>query len=551
MNPQSVELDGKVNILLVDDQPSKLLSYEAILSELGENLIKASSAREALEALLKTDVAVILVDVCMPEQDGFELVETIRTHHRFEQTAIIFVSAVQMDDLDRLKGYASGAVDYISVPIVPEILRAKVAVFVDLYRKTAQLAALNQELEQRVVDRTAELGRKEEALRDADRRKDEFLATLAHELRNPLAPMRTSLEILSHLDMDQPVVNRACDTMKRQLSQLTRLIDDLMDVSRITRNKLELRLSNVDLKEVIGNAIESSRPTIDAAKQKLEVSLPCEDVAFQADGVRLAQIVSNLLNNASKYTGSKGRIWLDVAIEKGDVLIRVRDNGIGLAQHDLKNVFEPFYQVSRSIERAQGGLGIGLTLVRTIVKMHGGSVGVRSEGYGKGSEFEVRIPLTTTMQEAANKPQAKDHTNGLKMKSHKVLVVDDNKDAAESLTMLLKFSGHEVAVAHDGTEAIEMARSFGPELVLMDIGMPGMNGYDAAKAIRSEPWGKGVVLVALTGWGQEEDRRKTAEAGFDRHLVKPVEFEQVNDLFSDLSKVRKPVAESPAPSIEA
>ena len=526
--------DEKVNILLVDDLPSKLLAYEAILGELGENLIKATSAKEALEVLLKQDVAVILVDVCMPEQDGFELVEMIREHHRFQQTAIIFVSAVQMDDLDRIKGYASGAVDYISVPIVPEILRAKVTVFIDLYRKTTQLAKLNLELEERVEERTSELAKTEDALRQADRRKDEFLATLAHELRNPLAPMRTSLDILRQLQIKDPLIDRAAETMERQLSQMTRLIDDLMDVSRITRNRLEMRKERITLSEVLRNGVESSRSIIDAAKQTLTLKAPEEDVFLNADAIRISQVIANLLNNASKYTPDGGKISLEAEADDENVLIKVRDDGIGIDAEDLPHLFEPFYQVSRSVERSQGGLGIGLTLVRTIIEMHGGSVSAQSAGFGKGTEFLVRIPRDVSKQvdqSASNGAATQEYSP---RSSRRVLVVDDNRDAAESLTMLLRFSGHEVVTAHDGLQALEDAKEFRPELILMDLGMPGMSGYEAAKALRGEPWGAEIVLVALTGWGQEEDRKRTKEAGFDRHLVKPIEFVEVQKLFGEL-----------------
>lgn len=530
-----MDAEERVNILLVDDLPSKLLSYEAILGELGENLIKANSAKEALEVLLKNDVAVILVDVCMPEQDGFELVEMIRQHHRFQQTAIIFVSAVQMDDLDRIKGYASGAVDYISVPIVPEILRAKVSVFVDLYRKTTQLARLNLELEQRVEERTSELAKTEEALRQADRRKDEFLATLAHELRNPLAPMRTSLDILRHLKVKDPLIDRSVETMERQMSQMTRLIDDLMDVSRITRNRLEMRKSRVALSDVLRNGIESCRTVIDDTNQTLTVNAPDEDVHLDADAIRIGQVIANLLNNASKYTPDGGRITLDAEADNDTVTIKVLDNGIGVDAEDLPHLFEPFYQVNRTVQRSQGGLGIGLTLVRTIVEMHGGTISAHSDGPGKGTQFTMRIPRHVCDETELAAP-ALDLAKKVSPNARRVLVVDDNRDAAESLTMLLRFSGHEVVTAHDGLQAIADAKEFRPELVLMDLGMPGMNGYEAAKALRGEPWGSEMVLVALTGWGQEEDRKRTKEAGFDRHLVKPIEFVEVQRLFGELEE---------------
>jgi signal transduction histidine kinase len=528
----------KVNILLVDDQPSKLLSYEAILAELEENLVKATSAREALEHLLKDDFAVILVDVCMPEQDGFELVETIRQHHRFEKTAILFVSAIQLDDIDRVKGYASGAVDYISVPIVPEILRAKVAVFVDLYRKTRQLEQMNEELERRVEERTAELLAKEEALREADRRKDEFLATLAHELRNPLAPLRNSLDIIRMGDVTSALVRQACDTMGRQLSQMTRLIDDLMDVGRITRNKLELRLETVELADIVRSAVESSRPALESARQNLVEELPGSPLPVRADPVRLAQVVANLLQNASKYSPVESTIHMAVQADGDDLIVRVRDHGIGLERSELPHVFEPFFQVKGAAERAPGGLGIGLTLVRSIVKMHGGTVEARSPGPGKGTEFIVCLPGAVVREKEAPSAPSPAPAKRSSGNSLRILVVDDNQDAAESLMLLLQCSGHEVQVAHDGEQALLTAQSFLPELVFMDLGMPGLNGFEAARRVRREKWGQDVMLVALTGWGQEADRRRSAEAWFDKHLVKPVEYEEVDRLIGILAQRR-------------
>ena len=396
----------KVNILLVDDQPGKLLSYEAILGNMGENLIRAGSAREALDTLLKTEVAVMLVDVCMPELDGFELATMIREHPRFQKTAIILVSAILMSEVDLLKGYERGAMDYVPVPIVPEILRAKVAVFADLWRKTRKLERWNQELEQRVSERTGELeatatrlrANEEslrvavEALRDADRRKDEFLAILAHELRNPLAPVCSAVEIMQFPDLDAQRLAWCRDVIARQISHLTRLVDDLLDVSRITRGKVKLRLEPLDLQTAIATAVEASRPFIAAHRHELEVQLPRETLRVHGDSVRLTQVVANLLNNAAKYQQDGGRIQLSLARERDDIVIRVRDRGIGMTPEILARVFDPFMQADQSLHRAQGGLGVGLSLVRSLVELHGGSVHARSEGADLGSEFEVRLP---------------------------------------------------------------------------------------------------------------------------------------------------------------
>ena len=524
-------VDDPVNILMVDDQPAKLLSYEAILRDLGENLVSASSAREALANLLKTDFAVILVDVCMPEHDGFELVEMIREHHRFREIPVIFVSAVQLTDLDRLKGYASGAVDFVSVPVIPTILRAKVAVFADLFRKTRDLARLNRELEQRVFEQTAELRETEKALKETDRRKNEFLAMLAHELRNPLAPMQNSLELLKRLNLKEPSVQGIADTCERQLSQLTRLINDLMDVSRITRDKLEMRSDLVDVGGIVSNAIESTKTLLENSQQTLQLRRPDGPVLINGDSVRLLQVLSNLINNAHKYTPVGGEIHVCVDANSRDVTFSVRDNGAGIDEHDLTHLFEPFYQANRTIDRSHGGLGIGLTLVKSIVEKHNGAIEVRSEGLNKGSEFIVRIPRKMQSKSVENGAQNEPPTQ-VEPAMRKVLVVDDNLDAADTLVRLLKHLGHDAVSVYDGASAIEKIEAIQPNIVFMDIGMPEMDGYETARRIRSQSWGRSVMLAALTGWGQDQDRAKSAEAGFDLHLVKPVGFDRLETVLA-------------------
>jgi signal transduction histidine kinase len=518
----------KVNILLVDDQPGKLLTYEAMLSELGENLIKANSGREALEHLLKTDITVVLMDVSMPELDGFELAEIIRQHPRYQKTAIIFVSAVHLTDLDRLKGYASGAVDYVSVPVVPELLRAKVSVFAELYRKTRESERLNRELEQRVAERTAELEASNarqtelaEQLRHADRRKDEFLALLAHELRNPLAPVRNAVTIMRLKNSDDPELSWCRDVIERQANQLTRLVDDLLDVSRITRGKITLRLETLDLVTVIDAAVETSRPLIDAQKHDLVVTLPKERVRIEGDLTRLTQVVANLLNNAAKYQNERGRIELTAVSERGEAVISVTDHGVGIAPEMLAQVFELFSQGERAPDRAQGGLGIGLSLVKNLVEMHRGSVGAVSAGLGKGSTFMVRLPAVSA-EPAALAPLKADSAVVTAAESLRVLVVDDSPDAAESLAKLLRLAGHEVLVAHDGQRALEIAAADRPTVMLLDIGLPGMDGYEVCRRMRQQGFSK-ARIIAVTGYGQDRDRQRSREAGFDSHAIKPVD----------------------------
>ncbi len=531
-----------VNILLVDDQPAKLLSYEAILGPLGENLIKASSGTEALETLLRTDIAVVLIDVCMPDLDGFELASMIHQHPRHQRAAIIFVSAVHMTDIDRVRGYEVGGVDYVAVPIVPEILRARVSVFADLYRKTQQLERLNAELERRVAERTAELEastellrESEDALRETDRRKDEFLAMLAHELRNPLAPIRNAVEYLRMRAQEDPSVRWSHDAIDRQVVHLTRLVDDLLDVSRITRGRLEIRRTRADLVEILRGAVDTAQALVQERGQRLHVTLPAEPVWIEADLVRMTQVFLNLFDNASKFTSEGGTIWLSIEREEGRALVRLRDTGTGITQDELPQLFQMFYQIRRSTTEAQGGLGIGLALVRQLVELHGGTVEAVSEGRDLGAEFIVQLPVLVESPAEGSTNGAKEE--GPAIAARRVLVVDDNVDSAESLAMLLRLGGHEIETAYDGVQAVESAERFRPDLVLLDIGLPRMDGYDAAVRIREQASGRDVVLVAVTGWGQEEDRRRSREAGFDAHLTKPVDLAALSRLLAALPRL--------------
>ncbi len=373
-----------------------------------------------------------------------------------------------------------------------------------------------------------------EALQDADRRKDEFLAVLAHELRNPLAPLRNGLEVMRLAASDAGVVARTRDMMDRQLSHMVRLIDDLLDISRISRNKMELRRSRVLLADVVSSAVETARAVVAAAGHELTVALPPEPILLDADLTRLAQVFGNLLNNSAKYTERGGRIWLTAEREGKRVKVTVRDTGIGIPAAALPHIFDMFSQVDRSIERSSGGLGIGLALVKGLVEMHGGTVEAASPGQGQGSTFTVRLPMLAEQAESPSGEPAEAGPERDAGAQRRILVVDDNRDSAASLAMMLQLLGNDVRIAHDGVEAVEAAAQFRPQVILMDIGMPRLNGYDATRRIREQPWGRDMAIVALTGWGQEVDRANSKEAGCDGHLVKPIRMPDLEKLLAEL-----------------
>ena len=377
--------------------------------------------------------------------------------------------------------------------------------------------------------------RDEEALREADKRKDEFLALLAHELRGPLAPLRNTLEIVRRAGDDPSTRREAAAMMDRQLGQLVRLVDDLLDVNRITRGRLDLRREPVELAPLVRHAIEYCQPIA----HELHVELPEDPILVDADPVRLVQIFGNLFHNACKYTPSSGEIFVTAAREGGEAVVSVRDTGVGIDPVDLPTVFEMFTQLGRSLESSTGGLGIGLAIVKHLVELHGGSVVASSEGKGKGARFTVRLPLLVDAHEPHPAPSTL--TREAPMTApRRILVVDDNPDSATSLEKLLTMTGHEVRSVNDGLTGVAEAERFRPEVVLLDIGLPRLNGYDACRLIREQPWGTNMILVAVTGWGQEEDRRRSREAGFDGHLVKPVDLDELMKLLDDVALDRKP-----------
>ena len=379
-----------------------------------------------------------------------------------------------------------------------------------------------------LVQDISEYKRLQESLQEADRRKDEFLATLAHELRNPLAPIRNAARLLQLKGSSDPVLRNASEIIERQVAHMVHLVEDLLDVSRITLGRIALRKKIISLQDVVTSAVETARPMIDASGHDLTVTTPPQPVYLHGDITRLSQALQNLLNNAAKYTPSGGHIRLDARREGGWAVVSVRDDGLGIAPEMLPRIFDLFTQIEHSLERSQGGLGIGLTLVRRLVELHGGHVEARSEGHGHGSEFTVRLPITTRIALPAQQTEAaaavrEEHTR-------RVLVVDDNRDSAYSLAALLELSGNSVRVAFGGSEALEEARKYRPETTVLDLGMPGMDGYEVCRRLRIEPWGKDMTLIALTGWGDDGTRRRAADAGFDEYLTKPVDPALLNTL---------------------
>jgi signal transduction histidine kinase len=494
-------------VLLIEDNPGDARLIAEMLREAGGagfRLECAEGLTDGLERLARSGVDVVLLDLSLPEAQGLDSFLRVRDHGT--DVPVVVLTGSDDEELGN-RAVQSGAQDYLIKGQVDGPLLGR---------------SLRYAIERGRIE--GELRCRAEQLAEMDRRKDEFLATLAHELRNPLAPIRNLLQVLKMPRLDAATIERSRGTMERQVQHLVRLVDDLLDVSRVMRGKVALRKEPVELARVVARAVETAQPLIEAQGHELILDLPSESLLLDADPVRLAQVVGNLLTNAAKYTEPKGRISVTAGREGDRALLCVRDTGIGIAPGMLPKVFELFVQVDHTSTKAQGGLGIGLTLAKNLVEMHGGTVEARSAGLGHGSEFAVRLPLAVVEPKApsesktAARPQQAATAHG-----HRLLVVDDNEDAAESLALLLRLQGHEVRVAHDGPAALAMLNGYQPEMVFLDIGMPGMDGYEVASRLRQRPGLEDLRLAALTGWGQREDRRRTAEAGFDHHLVKPVE----------------------------
>jgi two-component system CheB/CheR fusion protein len=536
--------EPSLRVLLVeDDENDYLLTRELLAKATGHrfDLEWVASYEAAREALRRDSHDVYLFGHLLGRRNGLELLaEAVSRQCR---APVILLTGQDEREVD-IEAMKAGAADYlVKGRIDAALLDRSIRYAIERKRYQDSLRQVHAALEQRIRERTTALEQANdrlrslaEELRGADRRKDEFLAMLAHELRNPLAPIRNALHII-HLRGPErrESIRQAWEIIDRQTEHLSRLVDDLLDVSRITRGKINLQKQPLDVATVVARAVEGSRPLMEARRHTLEVLVPDDVGRVEGDPIRLAQVLWNLLNNAAKYTPEDGRVWLEVEKGQGQIVLRVRDTGVGIPPEALPTVFDLFSQGERTLDRAEGGLGIGLTLVRQLTEMHGGAVEVFSEGPGKGSAFVVRLPLLAENAPAAvSGPGAADVGWGGLTARHRILVVDDNRDSAESLATLLRLVGNDVRTAHDGPRALEAAAAYHPDLVLLDIGLPGLNGYEVARRLRAEPNHHRAVLVAVTGYGGEEDRRRSLAAGFDHHMVKPIDFDALRALLASI-----------------
>jgi signal transduction histidine kinase len=487
-------------ILLVDDSRD-MREYVVRLLESRYRVITAEDGQHALD-LIDTGIRpdLVLSDVMMPRLDGFGLLKALRARPLTESTPVVFLSARAGEEA-RIEGFDVGADDYLIKPFNARELITRIHTHMRLSRQRREL----------------------------DQRKDVFLATLAHELRNPLAPIRNAAQLLGSPSLEPKQLQWAQSVIQRQVKHMAWLLDDLLDIARITQGKLELKKQRITLSNVVDSAVEAARPLLDGKNHQFTVTLPSEPVTLDVDALRLSQVISNLLTNAAKYTDAGGHITLAGDIEGGMLSLSIKDNGIGIASESLTGIFVMFSQVAGAAARSEGGLGIGLALVRGLVALHGGTLEARSEGLGRGSEFIIRLPLTSS--DSLVPPYAGAPVR--ESSGRRILVADDNKDAADSLALLLEMAGHEVRVVHDGRAALSLAQTFRPDAALLDIGMPQFNGYEVARALRQEAWGTGIHLIALTGWGQESDRQRAIDAGFDRHVTKPVDPDALQALLSE------------------
>ena len=524
----------KPKILVVNDDANSLFALTSLLTQWAEQesyeVLAARSGQEALRQVLMHDFAVILLDVNMPGMDGFETAEAIHQRARSADIPIIFITAFLADELDRLKAYQRGAVDFLFTPVIPQILYAKISVFVALATKNEELKKQARQLSQRTTELTAtnqRLTREVEERQTAERQnhaKDEFLAMLGHELRNPLSAISSAASLIGLPGVSTEGITRAKKIIQRQSQHLGRIVDDLLDLSRAMSGKILLNRTPLDLAALVAASLETYRATGRSADYQLVQDLDQGWIA--GDATRVEQITSNLIDNALKYTPAGGRIEVRTWTENEDVVLSVRDTGVGIAADLLPHVFDVFVQGSSTLDRSQGGLGIGLSLVRRLAELHGGAVAAESKGPGGGSTFTLRLPRIE--HQLAPAPLAAEPAAEQGLPS--VLLIEDNDDGREMMSMMLSCYGYTVHAAADGHEGVAAAARQRPDVALVDIGLPGIDGYEVARRLRADPATRDIRLIALTGYGLAEDLRRVMEAGFDRHLVKPVDIEQLMEV---------------------
>ena len=517
----------KPKILVVNDDPASLLALTSLLDqwaeESGYEVISAASGEQALRQVLLHDFAVILLDVNMPGMDGLETAEAIHQRARSSDIPIIFVTAFLADEIDRLKAYQRGAADFLFTPVIPQILRAKVQVFVTLATKNEELKRQAHKLSQRTTELTAtnkRLTREMEERQAAERTshaKDEFLAMLGHELRNPLSAISSAAALIGLTGAGTDTVGRAKQIIQRQSQHLSRIVDDLLDLSRAMSGKILLARQPIEVSSLVSACLDTFKATGRTDNYTLDMNIGTGWV--DGDPTRLEQIATNLLDNALKYTPAGGTIAIAVVEDEEDVVLTVKDSGVGISEELLPHVFDVFVQASTTLDRSQGGLGIGLALVRRLVELHGGQVSAHSDGAGTGSTFMIRMPRATPVA-----PVAPDTLQLLDAGKPSVLLIEDNEDGREMMATMLSACGYPVQHAADGLEGVQMALSHLPDVALVDIGLPGIDGYEVARRLRKADGTRNIKLIALTGYGLAEDQRRVLEAGFDMHLVKPVDI---------------------------
>jgi signal transduction histidine kinase len=540
-----VPKSDKPKILVVNDDPASLLALTSLLDqwadETGYSVVSARSGQEALRQVLLHDFAVILLDVNMPGMDGFETAEAIHQRARSADIPIIFVTAFLADEIDRLKAYQRGAVDFLFTPVIPQILHAKVSVFVALANKNEQLRRQADKLSQRTAELTAtnrQLVREMEERRAAERKshaKDEFLAMLGHELRNPLSAIASAGALLGMHGANAETNARARTIIQRQTQHLSRIVDDLLDLSRAMSGKILLSKKPIDLSVLVSACLDTFRATGRMASYKINIEM--QPGWVDGDATRLEQIATNLIDNALKYTPAGGAIDIAVGSVDNEVVLTVSDSGVGIGAELLPHVFDVFVQGAISLDRAQGGLGIGLSLVRRLVELHGGSVSAHSDGNSAGSTFSIRLPR---IEAAAQPALASRHPVAAAAKP-KVLLIEDNADGREMMATMLEAYSYTVRQAGDGLEGVHEATVSPPDVALVDIGLPGIDGYEVARRLRQNPETRHVRLIALTGYGLEEDQRRVLEAGFDLHLVKPVDIRTLLDALGETTTMQSDV----------